>query len=528
VEESKRSGIKNPKLQALLGMALALPLFLSCIASARASASTSNIKTSNTRSLNMKSLEKFTGLSRNQMRLESTHGAENHLTHRFSIKHEGLEILGGDLLVHQAEGPFGQKLHELSGFAKKNLSIATSPRLSESQIKAIALSALAEYPKAKILSTNLVVDALQKNSLRLAYLVKASLSEFEGESLVIDAENGALRMRWPLDHSMSEFGGSDFKKRRKIYSETARKSVLCSQDAQKDCSNQPTFQLSLREGGKPQDVDSHVAHAYRHLGQSFDFFASRFGRNSFDDRGSPLIARVFTTGVYFASAWNTEKKEFVFGRGYGLEMKNFGEALDVVGHEFTHAVIHSTSKLIPHAESGALAESFADFFGKRIAHSHMQNQGEDWTFGKDAFVSHAAKRGFRHLKHPSLFNHPEYYQERVYKDVSRTECNRFNDYCGIHSNAGIANRIATRLLEKWGQAEDIERLYYVTMTQYLSPYPSFQEARAQMLKACEHLALSDSDFSYDICALTNLTWEEAGVSSPQKRNPNRVLSSASL
>ena len=54
--------------------------------------------------------------------------------------------------------------------------------------------------------------------------------------------------------------------------------------------------------------------------------------------------------------------QLVFGDGDGTVFERFTRPVDVLGHEFTHAVTEHTAGLVYEGQSGALNESMSDVF----------------------------------------------------------------------------------------------------------------------------------------------------------------------
>ena len=157
-----------------------------------------------------------------------------------------------------------------------------------------------------------------------------------------------------------------------------------------DHNNNPvsTGTLVRSEGGAASGiVDADLA--YQYLGDTYDFYFTRFGRDSFDGAGGTLIGRVRyceATGTcpYPNAYWNGT--EMRFGAGYPA-------ADDVVAHELTHAVTERESNLIYWGESGAINESLSDIFGEFV---DLTNSG-----GTDsAWRSVADRRGWPRRRHP--------------------------------------------------------------------------------------------------------------------------------
>lgn len=169
-----------------------------------------------------------------------------------------------------------------------------------------------------------------------------------------------------------------------------------------------------------------VSAAYN-LSQVYDFYATALGRTSFDNSGADIIAVVRARnadGSMLNNAyWNG--RFLTFGSG-----DRYPAALDVVAHEFTHAVTESTAKLIYQGESGALNEGFSDIMGE--ACERYMTGTLDWVVGTSLLSR------LRSLQDPPDFGQPASMSEYV----SMT-----NDNGGVHTNSGIPNHVFYLLAE---------------------------------------------------------------------------------
>ena len=93
--------------------------------------------------------------------------------------------------------------------------------------------------------------------------------------------------------------------------------------------------------------------------QTFEYYFKKHGRNSFDNLGSAIKSYTRIGGFLDNAMWNG--RVMAFGEGSN---NNPLVELDVVAHEFTHAVTQYEARLQYYNESGAINESFSDIFGK--------------------------------------------------------------------------------------------------------------------------------------------------------------------
>ena len=187
-------------------------------------------------------------------------------------------------------------------------------------------------------------------------------------------------------------------------------------------------------------------------------------------------------------------------------------ALDIVGHELTHAVISASSDLIYFGESGALNESFADMMGTAIEF-FFQPAGNgplraDYLCGEDV----VSGGGLRSLANPLAYDDPDHYSRRYLGP---------DDNGGVHTNSGIGNqwyylaieggtnRTSGQSVTGVGAAnrDQIEKVAYRAFTQLLAPNANYAAARAATIQAARDLYGANSNAER---AVTQ-SWNAVGV-----------------
>ena len=259
-----------------------------------------------------------------------------------------------------------------------------------------------------------------------------------------------------------------------------------------------------------------MLNAFSGFGKVYDYFASNFKRDSYNNKGAAIQAVVHFGGADFMNAaWIPDREIFVFGDGNPAEhLNSFTSALDVMGHEFTHGIVSHTSELAHTDEPGALNESFADFFGK------MVDPGVDWNIGSKLFMKGAPRKSIRNMANPKETDQPDNYENKRYKGEF---CSMFNDYCGVHVNAGIPNKAAVLTVEKIGRPK-AQAIYYKALTELMRSTSNFKDTKAQLVRACR-LLYGQSDTA---CGAIKSAWDAVGVldgstapSSPSKPSPKK-------
>ena len=278
----------------------------------------------------------------------------------------------------------------------------------------------------------------------------------------------------------------------------------------------------VRTDGDPATGDPAVDEAFDSCGQVLDLFAAAFQRRSTDGRGSPVSITVHFGQNYDNAFW--DGTQLVFGDGDGVIFDRFTKPMDVLAHEFTHAVTQFSAGLAYVDQSGALNESISDVFAamtKQRSRSQTADQA-DWLVGEGLFRPGVDARALRSMLEPGT----AYDDPRLGLD---TQVGRMVDYvttsdhnAGAHINSGIPNRafaLAARALGGFTW-ERIGKVWYDALTAGEVPagadFATF--ARATLSSAARVFA-TDSDLADRIAA----AWRTVGVlddAPPENRPPD--------
>jgi Zn-dependent metalloprotease len=117
----------------------------------------------------------------------------------------------------------------------------------------------------------------------------------------------------------------------------------------------------IRETGDEPSGNAEADAAYDNFGRVYDYYNDRFGRDSYDDMGAPLIGTVnYPAPCSGGAYWDPQQQQMFFCQG-------FAGPLDVTAHEVTHAVTERTAGLDYEGESGALNEALSDMFASNTS-----------------------------------------------------------------------------------------------------------------------------------------------------------------
>lgn len=269
---------------------------------------------------------------------------------------------------------------------------------------------------------------------------------------------------------------------------------------------------------------------------TYDYFLNNFQRNSYDNSGAKM--EIFTefhfsqtqlnlpgasTGDF--AGYDRINEHFLFGDGGNLSHTDW-VSLDVVGHEFTHALIQHTANLNTTGEAGALSEGFCDIFGSMVEHSALGNAGN--YFLGEAFINSNSGGMVRNMQNPNAMNHPDTY----------LGTNWVNGAGATHINNGVLNFWYFLLAEGGSGTNDnstnfnvqgigrgdAAAIAYRAITAYLFSSAEFADARDATIWSAEDLF---GDCSNQVVQVIN-AWNAVGVTSGAALNsPDPNFSSPS-
>ena len=264
----------------------------------------------------------------------------------------------------------------------------------------------------------------------------------------------------------------------------------------------------VRAAGAPAAGDDTVDEAYAGVEASLALYKEVFGRDSFDDKGAPVLATVHYDHDYDNAFW--DGTQLVFGDGDGKIFGRFTKPVDVLGHELSHAVTQYTANLTYHGQSGALNESMSDCFGICVKQRLLgQSAGDaDWLIGEGIFLPAVKGAALRSMKEPGT----AYDDPQLGKDPQVGSMDDYvvteEDNGGVHTNSGIPNRAfylaATAI---GGTAWDgAGKIWYAALTSGIGADTDFPAFAAATVTAAR--VVSD-----DAAAAVIKAWETVGVSS---------------
>lgn len=197
----------------------------------------------------------------------------------------------------------------------------------------------------------------------------------------------------------------------------------------------------VRAAGDPATGDLAVDEAYAGAEASLALFRESFGRDSYDGRGATVLATVHYERNYDNAFWDGH--QLVFGDGDGRVFDRFTKPVDVLAHEFTHAVTQYTAGLVYQGESGALNEHVSDVFAACVKQRVLGQDdptAADWLIGEGIFMPSVNGRGLRSMAAPgTAYDDPVVGKDPQVAHMADYVHTR-DDNGGVHLNSGIPNR----------------------------------------------------------------------------------------
>jgi bacillolysin len=250
--------------------------------------------------------------------------------------------------------------------------------------------------------------------------------------------------------------------------------------------------------------DASAVSAHANMAEVYDYYSTTLGLTSFDGQGAPIVISTeynphekltdYTDG-YENAFWDSSEQQFAFGDSGDLEA-----AVDVVGHEYTHAVVDYVvgggEPALDYGESGALNEAYADIMGMLIEGKSKTDEGR-WLIGEDSEAG-----VIRNLADPSSI-------DPAYRDDYADRYTGVEDEGGEHYNSTIFSHAAYLMMTD-ERTQDISdatwaTLFYQSMA-VLSPGATFSDARDAVV-----VTAGDMDFTEPEIAAIEDAFDEVGI-----------------
>jgi len=399
------------------------------------------------------------GLSRGQdARVHDTVLDKDGASHvRFTRTYRGLEVVGGDFVVHQnGDGRFTS----VSGARIKPFSVSTKAAVAPQRAASAAASTVRYRPTVS--SPRLVVLATGKTP-RLSWKVNVEGRRADGSPagkyVFVGATSGRVLASWPSVQNDTGTGNSltlgtvpvDTTKTGAVWSMV---DPLRGGNATYNgpATAAPLFTDTDNVWGNGATTDPATAGVDAHYGiaKTWDYYLTTFNRNGIADDGEGARAFVHD-GAYVNASWSDSCFCMRYGDGGSTTLPLV--ALDVAGHEMSHGVTSRSANLTYRGESGGLNEATSDIFGTNVEwFANNANDVPDYVIGEEIYqVYNPATSYIRRMDKPSM-------------DGGSLDCySKRAKSVDVHYSSGIANHFFYLLSEGSG-AKTINSIAYNSPT----------------------------------------------------------------
>ncbi len=385
-------------------------------------------------------------------------------TVRFDQSYKGLEVVGNEAMVHfNANGD----IHDVSGHALE-IALSIEPTVTLAQARLLLNDRFQQtVTLSEPASLKVFKDFGGKTHL-VYHMLTRSTATHNGQEVYLDAHNGAVVLEFDRAYDAND---------RTVYSaDTDKAHDHVDERGYPTDINTEWYSKVIEDSQKTDEADRSALNAYRSAGLVYAYYRDNFNRHSYDDHDARLVSVVHMGKKMNNAFWTNEFHLMAYGDGDGERMTDLTYGLDVAAHELTHGVTAMTAKLVYAAESGALNESYSDFFGK------MVDYNGNWDIGARIMSPKWTRRALRNMENPEEFKQPGS-NDSKFRIPTNVPCTRANDRCGVHTNSGIPSRAAVLIVQAIGK-ENAEKLYYKVLTQRLSATSTFKDARDETEKEC--------------------------------------------
>ncbi|KAI0390224.1 metalloprotease [Xylariaceae sp. FL0594] len=262
------------------------------------------------------------------------------------------------------------------------------------------------------------------------------------------------------------------------------------------------------EGQKPVN-DKAANQAYDNTGNVLSFYLDIFGWKSIDNYNAKVVSSVHFGEEYENAFWDPDVRQMVYGDGHDF-LGNFSSAVDVIGHELTHAVTEYTSPLDYTGQSGALNEHVSDVFGIMVKQRVEDTTAADadWLIGEECLMPGVKGVALRSMKAPgTAYDDPRFGKDPQPANFKQYKATR-EDNGGVHLYSGIPNKAFYLCAVAFGgySWEKAGKVWWETMRSGQVPSKcTFVQFADVTVDKAEEL------FGHDAAVIVRKAWNDVGV-----------------
>ncbi|GAA4349337.1 hypothetical protein GCM10023145_10830 [Angustibacter luteus] len=359
----------------------------------------------------------------------------NGATHvRYNRTYDGLRVVGGDLVVHEA--PSGTVTSVDKAGSGKVAVASTTPSVSATSAKSTGQS-LAKASKEK--STSELVVYAAGASPRLAYdVVTTGIKADQTPTrlhTIVDAETGATLTSYDDIRNASGTGKTLYSGNVTITTSGSGSSYTMTDTAHGNGTTTDLKGATSGNGTLFTDADnvwgnnatsdraSAAADAHYGAAATWDFYKNVMGRNGIFNNGTGVRSRVHYGNAYVNAFWDGSQMTYGDGSGNARPLVE----IDVAAHEMSHGVTENTAGLAYTGDAGGLNEATSDIFGTSVEfYENNASDVGDYLIGEKININGN--------------NTPLRYQDKPSRDGTSPDCWSTNTKnLDPHYSSGVGN-----------------------------------------------------------------------------------------
>ena len=233
--------------------------------------------------------------------------------------------------------------------------------------------------------------------------------------------------------------------------------------------------------------------AMANMAAAYEYYRREHSRFSYDDALFQMTGNDIDVYINYDkrnnAEWDMLNKCIKIGTGDGKKypLRSFGAGLDVLAHEFTHAItMYETTLTYAYCgATGAIDEAYSDIMAAYVDGNWQC--GEDVTFHRDhpmRDMSNPLKR-----ENPDTFGGYKFVDYRVVPFDDEDN----HDYGGVHTNSTILSHIAYQMQNEEFTDRRVDKLWYKSLCMGYRWKTDFYDVRKQVIKAAKKLKYSKED-----------------------------------
>jgi bacillolysin len=334
---------------------------------------------------------------------------------RFSQVQDGIDVYAADVIVHlDADGAVLATNGYVAPLAAASKSSVSEKDAAEAALKFVgALDGAVESSSKVYFNKGLITGQASETALTYRVKVVSAMQPELSKWVFVNAASGEVSFDTPA-----------------VYDARNRQTYNLATGTRYQRATLVRTEGSANVTSATSCTAADVNNAHNYAGDTYDFYFSRYGRDSYDNRGAALKSYVCYGRNYQNAFWDGSK--MTYGAG-------FASADDVVAHELSHAVTEYASGLVYSYQSGALNESFSDIFGEAVDLTNAggtDTSGVRWDMGEDI----PGFGAIRDMADPTRFGDPDSTTSSYFY------CGT-GDNGGVHYNSGVPNKAFSLMVD---------------------------------------------------------------------------------